>query len=147
MIIRYHWGLGIGHTYSHGQGTSRIPATSAQASEITTCAADVNPQPLYDGDGTADINPQPLYDGDGSVGVNPRPLDEGKDLADIDSQLLDDGNNSDVDNPEFDLENREDDLGEDSEGEDEPQVDFNDDELLAMDDMYGVVGMYDDYYD
>ena len=119
MVVRYHWGLGIGHVYSHGQGTANITTTSVQAPDVTT---------------------------DNSVGINA--LEDGNDF-DVDNP--EDGNDFDVDNPELGLEDREDDLGEEDDREDEPQIDCDDDEddeqLVAMDDMYGPVGTFDDYHD
>lgn len=32
MLMRYHWGLGIGHTYSHASPTIRIDSDSAYQS-------------------------------------------------------------------------------------------------------------------
>ena len=109
MIIRYHWGFGIGHIYSHGQ-TAGFAATSTQAADTSD-----------------DLEPE----------------------ANISSQPVDHSYNSDVDDPELGFENREgDDLGDEDGWEDCPleDVDCDDDQLVAMDDMYGL-STFDDYHD
>jgi len=58
-------------------------------------------------------------------------------------------NDSDIDDPELDFANREDDLGEAEEGSDgEFRVDSDDtddEELIAMDNMYGPTEAFDMY--
>jgi hypothetical protein len=112
MVMRYHWGLGVGHVYSHDQGMARTTTTSCTSAQTSAITMD-----------------------------NP---------VDIIHQQLDDGNNSDVDNPELGLEDRDDDLGENDRLRDEAEVDCDDDsdeQLLVMDDMYGLVDPFEDYHD
>jgi hypothetical protein len=98
MLMRYHWGLGIGHIYSHGRTEVHSTAISATAQTSDT--------------GTDDEGPE-------AIAMVP------------DRQLEVD---SDFENPEFDLVENEDDLGEVEEGLGDSE---SDDELLAMVDTYG----------
>ena len=105
--MRYHWGLGIGHLYSHANVTNPS-TTAAQCSDNGETSA------------TTEDNMIPH-----------QPHDE---------------NDSEVDDPELCSENREDcDLGEAEEGSENGLDTEDDDELLAMDDMYGPRDAFDVY--
>jgi hypothetical protein len=106
MVMRYYWGLAIGHTYSHFQ-----PATTA-ASAVPT-------------------------QGPHSTMASGLEAETERDLVHTNYVY-----EPDVDDPELSLENREDDLGEWDEGfgsEDEFAEDGegDDEQLVAMYDMYG----------
>ena len=102
MIMRYHWGLAIGHVYTHGQAT-----TTTDGSTLVHAAMSSN-------------------------------LEDETDQLQA-PELLDHTNEPDPD-AEFSLKNRDDDLGEEdeaSEGEHAEESDSDDEQLVAMHDMYG----------
>ena len=103
--MRYHRGLGIGHTYSGH--TARTSSSGLQASHtLVNCS-----------NKTTDVNLTPLDHHDPP----------------------NDANDSDVDDPELGFANREDDLGDAEEGSEGElgHDECDDEELIAMDDMYG----------
>lgn len=115
MIMRYHWGLGIGHLYSHGQSAG-VATASNQTNNTATDSYSYEPVT------EANLDLQvPNYENDYE---------------------------SDVDDPELGFENRDDDLGEEEGSEDEPGVEYDDELLVALDDMYGFDASDDvDYHD
>lgn len=78
-------------------------------------------------------------------------VDCSEDMTDVNlaplDHLPDDANDSDVDDPELGFANHEDDLGEAEEGSEGElnHDDRDDEELIAMDDMYGPTDAYDVY--
>jgi hypothetical protein len=116
MVMRYHRGLAIGHIYNHG------PTTDTRTSTLQPSAADDGLEPELDA--AADVNPDshfPHY------------------------------NDSDAEDPELGFEDREADLidagdGFEDELEDELEVDYDNDLLVTMDEMYDLSepqGYYD----
>lgn len=110
MLMRHHWGLGIGHVYSHGQraATPLAPATTQTASDTVDNTAD-----------TDDVH--------GAVVEHHL---EGQDNGEGDELAFDNWVDDWVDE-----EYSEDELSQ-------PEVDENDELILAMDDMYGSVEHY-----
>lgn len=101
MIMRYHWGLGVGHVYTHARSSGTSDRSQAHYFESQDIEATE--------DETGNIHPT----------------------------------ENDPDNPEFGLENREDDGWDTDEAEDGDSnslhPDFSDDDILiAMNDMYGL---------
>ena len=91
MVMRYHWGLAVGHTYGHD--------------------CNVSSAPLVQEDQEPETN---IY---------------GADTVIVENETDDD--------PELSLENREDDWVEDDAVSEEEQDIEDDEEYLAMVDMYG----------
>jgi hypothetical protein len=91
MVMRYHWGLAPGHTYTHNCNTSFAPLSPKN------------------------VEPE----------INPPVADTVIQVREID------------DDPELDLENREDDWVEDEVVSECEQDIEDDEEYLAMTDMYG----------
>jgi hypothetical protein len=101
MVMRYHWGLGVGHIYQSASAT----VASQTAANIRVCTSELETMESAE------------------VEHAPHPPDH--------------ENNSDTEDPELGFENREDDdLGEAEEGLE--WDDWHDDELLAMEEMYGI---------
>lgn len=104
--MRYHWGLAIGHVYTHGQ-TTTTTTTTTDGLTLVHAAMSSN-------------------------------LEDETDQLQA-PELLDHTNELDAD-AEFSLENCDDDLGEEdeaSEGEHAEESDGDDEQLVAMHDMYG----------
>lgn len=113
MVMRYHWGLAAGHTYAHGEMYDpEMPSTNIP---------------------TSVEEPETSY----NTGADVHMTGENQ-------------NDDDDDDPELGFENRQDDLIEDaanSDGEasgggddsidDAGNVEENEDEVLAIDNMYG----------
>jgi hypothetical protein len=103
MVMRYHWGMGVGHVYSHGQAV--VPNTSAttQIPNITTDANSVNE-------------------------------------AALEPQIPNQDCESDGEDPELGFNNCEDDWTdseEDLEDELNRVEEDEDEQIFAMDDMFG----------
>jgi hypothetical protein len=96
MLMWYHWGLGIGHIYSHGHTEGHSTAVSATAQASDTRADDEGPE--------------------------------------APAMVINHQDDSDFENPEFGLENEEDDLWEIEESSRDSKPD---EELLTMVDTYG----------
>jgi hypothetical protein len=110
MVMRYHWGLAAGHTYAHGAiFEPEMPSTNISTS-----------------------------------------VEEPETSYDIVSDVHMTDENQDDDNPELGFENRQDDLiedmanfdgeasgDEDNSNDDAGNVDEDEDEVLAIDNMYG----------
>jgi len=129
MVMRYHWGSGIEHVYSHAPVTigdvTLMPAEHA----ATSAPAGTSVHAATSTQATSMQASNPMMDNHDSPEILP-----------------DHDNDSDVDHPELDIEDQDDNLGEDH-WEDESEVDYDDKELVAMDDMYGLSIIYDDYHD
>jgi hypothetical protein len=107
--MRYHWGLAVGHIYTHGQTASKM--TNADKSISTAHSVDLDP------DADSDV----MLNASGSAATPDSGAfqDDGSDVEQVDSD---------------DLESV--DLGDDPEGEG-PEDSSDDDMVLAMEDMYG----------
>jgi hypothetical protein len=120
MVMRYHWGLGIGHVYSHSQAPNRDASTMASAESNSRYPSD-NSELEPEANNTVENILDP------TVMVT----------------LQEDGNDSDVDNPELGFEDLDDDLGDAEVSEGEADDEIDDELLLAMDEMYGSDGYND----
>lgn len=110
-MMRYHWGLAVGHVYSRG--------LAAETRGTTTIQCDTAAEP--DSNILDEVVPVP-------------------DFAHYE-------HNSDIEDPELGFDDREDDWVDIEDGlEDELERDYDDDLLVAMDDMYGL-GAPEGYYD
>jgi hypothetical protein len=108
--MRYHWGLAVGHVYTHSQTTSKITNPDKSTSTTHNVGLDSDAMPIASGSAAA---------------------------PDLDT-FQEDG--SDVEQLEADDDDLEYvDLTDHDEAEDEePADDFSDDDMvLAMEDMYG----------
>src|ERR1700722_7761996 len=88
MLMRYHWGLAVGHVYAHHGGIANSRATNAVPSNNSSSNPDL------------EATRNPHRDSD--------PTAEAAEICDEDT--------SDTDQPELDLRNRNDDEWEDVEG-------------------------------
>jgi hypothetical protein len=115
MMMRYHWGLGVGHVYSHGQQAAGNSTTSTTAMQTVDIGADM-----------------------GSVheGIPERRQQGQDDGSDAENPELG------FDNREDDwIDLRE----EDYEGELSGVDDEDEELMVAMDDMYGFIEQDDRY--
>ena len=115
MVMRYHWGLAVGHIYTHAQMTSRVEQSKNGSTSAT-----------HDGDMDWDAMPTTS----GSIMLAAEDFQE-------------DGSDKDSQQAEQELSGYNDDeleyadlLSGDDDGEG-PEDCSDDDMLLAMDDMYG----------
>ena len=108
MTMRYHWGLAVGHIYTHGQTASKITNTDKSAS--TT----------HSGVGLG-LGAMPIASGSGATPDSDSLQEDGADVEQVEA---------DEDDEDYiDLTD-----GSEAEGAD----DFSDDDMvLAMEDMYG----------
>jgi hypothetical protein len=116
MIMRYHWGLAVGHTYAnHTAGSSFAPASMESSSSDLPDHEDAD----TDLEGALAKDFHPIYPSMGMV--------------------EDEACNSDIDNPEFSIEDQEDvDLGYGEGSQSDGERDPSDDEtFVAMEEMYG----------
>jgi len=62
MLMRYHWGLGVGHIYCHGR--TEAPSTSTDTQTINTAADEdsVNEEPPDDDNASDAENPELGFD-------------------------------------------------------------------------------------
>jgi hypothetical protein len=113
--MRYHWGLAVGHLYSHGNhpnssGAGTAPVSASPSGQSTS--ARHTPDNLEE-EPSNSVEPLPLFDRE----------------------------DSDVEDPQFTLRNREDDDIDDNESShDELDIDHDEDSdsmFAARDDMYG----------
>lgn len=158
--MRYHWSLGIGHIYSHGQvADASAMTTHDNGSEQETGtshgqAADTSATTTHDNGSeqetstshgqVADTSAMTTHDNGFEQETSATPA-----VYMVPDQP-DDENGCEADDPELCAENREDcDLGEGEEGSENelPADDDHDhDELLvALDDMYGPQDVFDVY--
>jgi hypothetical protein len=119
MVMRYHWGLAVGHIYSHGQHAGIATAATAEVSTND----DVN-DPELETNTMEEVDPLQLPD----------------DEPDVDDPVFGLENNEDPDHLE------EFGFGQDSEDELGGELSESDEMLAAMGDMYGYEGV-NDYYD
>jgi len=139
MIMRYHWGLAVGHTYSHGANTTT--STTVQSGVDATGNAgemmnetDVICRSL----GHVDVD-NPELSLDNWQDAEPETTGE----VDLVSYPQEHEDYSYVDEPELDCEDQRE-AEESSEDEDREYDD--DDLLLALDDMYGLGSDLDSHY-
>jgi len=107
--MRYHWGLAIGHIYTHGQAAATTDNSTQELHPTTT----------------------------GSLEAE----------TDQDPELLNQMNAPEDADAEFSLENREDDLVEEIQGSEDEHAedsDGDDEQLVAMHDMYRPGDFYDE---
>jgi hypothetical protein len=109
MLMRFHWGLGVGHVYTHRQ-----PCTAAAvvwgSSESESFQS-------------------------GNVPQSPEPLDQTRMEGDISSGPGTDGSGSDSDDRDYELSEEDgDDKSDDDDDDSEEEV-----RLLDMDEMYGSI--------
>src|ERR1700722_20725937 len=113
MLMRYHWGISIGHLYVHDRAASMTKDTlDLESSECM-------------------IIEQPL------VQEATRPSSEERNKQNASENDREIGSEEDQ---ELELADREDDLWEDVEGssdESDPAEESDDDVVMAMDEMYG----------
>ena len=114
MVMCYHQGLGIGHVH---QALAPAPAPTSG-----TRTGSEEPAPLAE--------PEPEIT---SPGEEPAPRQD-QEVANANHDLEDD---ADIEQPELGLQNGEDDDLGDWESEEGSTVSESDEELLAMDDLYG----------
>jgi len=114
MIMRYHWGLAIGHTYTNYAADPQ--ATAASASTVGSS------------------NSPDHEDAEGALAEDTHPASPSR--QDVD---MAEDDNSDTENLEFSLDDWEDvDLGYGEESDREDERDPSDDEtFIAMGEMYG----------
>jgi hypothetical protein len=113
MIMRYHQGMAIGHVYTHGLQNADVTATSDPTAMSPDTGDDAEPEIELEANTIDPDNP--------------------------DDHVANHESDSDVDDPERELENWEDDLMEEDEDcEDDLSAEYDDDALfVSMDDMYG----------
>jgi hypothetical protein len=101
MVMRYYWGMGVGHAYSHEQ-TAVVPTDPTASATIPDMTTDANSE----------------------AALEPR-------VPDQDCE-------SDREDPELGLDNREDDWTDTEDLEDElSRVEEEEELIIDMDDMYG----------
>jgi hypothetical protein len=128
MVMRYHWSLGIGHTYSHGNTSEPPPVVEEGAEESMDCEG-AEQNVLQTGNLVVEQGAEKLVDCDGAEQNDPLT----RALSGPEAEL----HEPDSDDPEYGLEDREnEDLGSDDDWQDYDDG-FNDDEFLSMHEMYG----------
>jgi hypothetical protein len=115
MIMRYHWGLAVGHTYTHCHAADAASALMGSSSS-----------PDHE-------------DTEGALAEDTYPASSSRQDMDV---AEDESSNSDAENLELGLEDLEDvDFEYDEESGGEGERDPSDDEtFIAMDEMYGFGG-------
>ena len=109
MTMRYHWGLAVGHTYTHGQTASKMTNSDKLTSTTHSVGLGSDAMPIASGSAAT---------------------------PDLDA-FQEDG--SDVEQLEADDDLEYVDLTDEPEDDDGPDNFSDDDMVLAMEDMYGWV--------
>lgn len=117
MIMRYHWGLAVGHVYSHNQNES-TPSPSAQAPTTTT---------------TPNLEPEPSAMPE--VDIFPHELRDQENDPDADCPELG------FENREDDLIEADEDYQWEHDG---PSADYDDDESNTIDEMHHFSDLHGD---
>jgi hypothetical protein len=117
MVVRYHWGLGVGHVYSHTRTTSGESAKDMDPRRTLVPAQDTHPashvEPVTAGQVPSTTEEQPI----------------------VHAELESDG-----DDVDHNLRGVQDDKWEESDDDGQPSnsgYPSDDDEQMAMEEMYG----------
>jgi hypothetical protein len=116
MIMRYHWGLAVGHTYASPTAGLSVSSTAVGSSSSNLLDAE-----------------------DADRGPEEAPAEDVHPIYPPPGMAEDDAWNSGIENPEFSIEDQDDvDLGDGEGSQSDDERDPSDDETFAaMGDMYG----------
>lgn len=123
MVMRFHWGLGIGHLYSHQRGADSLASHPGEGINITL----TDDEETVEDDGEIEEDEEVVIAMSESQGDN---LEQGSN----DEEISNAGESSDTDG-----------YSSESDGGEEYIDDDDDDDILEYDEMYGNSREYELY--